>query len=530
MRGLCIIALAGLAFGQAPIQVTTRLVQVAVVVRDKHGAVADLTKNDFEIFDKGKPRTIASFAVARASDHIARTPLPPNTFSNRLDQQADAPVAATVLLFDSLNTPFGSQADARNQVLHLLKALDPASPIAIYALGNDLRILHDFTEDHARLEKALQRYQTGFSALLDASQSPAGGIARDIAPQDLATAFEAIQTYATDRRVAMTLSAMEAIANRMAGVSGRKNLIWISGAFPLSTAFDQKGLTGGGLTSSGYAGQIRQAAVAIDRANVAVYPVDARGLAASNQVPAASRTRSVIGKTGGLSSTDEISVQSGEIDTMIAMADWTGGRAFYNTNDIRAAVTRAMEDAEVTYTVGFYPEEKDLDGKYHELKVKVARKGTETRFRKGYFASPNTPAAAQTTTEVLRSALASPADSTGLGLIARLTPVPAPAGSYILDLTVDFHNLHLEARNDRWADDIHFSVIQQDAAGNVLSSLGNTVRMNVTDENRRLLMQNGFALKFGVTPVAGVSQIRIAVMDQLSGNVGSLRLVPPARP
>ena len=116
MRKLLVFTLTAAALAQAPIQITTRLVQVAVVVRDKRGAVADLTKSDFEILDKGKSRQIATFSVARASDRVARASLPPNTFSNRLDQQSESPVAATVLLFDSLNTKFKDQADARRQV------------------------------------------------------------------------------------------------------------------------------------------------------------------------------------------------------------------------------------------------------------------------------------------------------------------------------------------------------------------------------------------------------------------------------
>ena len=157
MQKLLPFALAAAAVAQAPIQVTTRLVQVAVVVRDKHGAVADLTKGDFEILDKGKSRQIATFSVARASDRVPRASLPPNTFSNRLDRQSESPIAATVLLFDSLNTQFKDQADARRQVLTFLKALDPETPIAIYALGNNLRIIHDFTQNQASLTRALER-------------------------------------------------------------------------------------------------------------------------------------------------------------------------------------------------------------------------------------------------------------------------------------------------------------------------------------------------------------------------------------
>ena len=150
MRKLPILILTAVAFAQTPIQITTRLVQVVVIARDKRGPIGDLTKSDFEIFDKGKLRQIATFNMARASDRPPRTALPPDTFSNRLDR-TDAPVTATVVLFDRLNTSFKDQFTARQQVLSWLKSIDPESPTAIYSLGNQLRILHDFTEDRSRL-------------------------------------------------------------------------------------------------------------------------------------------------------------------------------------------------------------------------------------------------------------------------------------------------------------------------------------------------------------------------------------------
>ena len=343
MRKLLAFTLTAAALAQAPIQVTTRLVEVTVVVRDKHGAVADLRKSDFEILDKGKPRQIATFSMARASDHVSRSPLPPGTFSNRQNRQGDSPVSATVLLFDGLNTPFKDQAAARQQLLTLVKTLDPASPIAIYALGGELRIVHDFTEDPVVLKRAIDSHRSTPSTLLADSQSAAdsarvgtppatslSATANPLARMD--RAFQSMNSYALDNRVEITLAAMNAIAKRLAGVPGRKNLIWVSGAFPLTIGFDRSGLTGSGERSA-YAGIMNDAAAAIDRANVAVYPVDPRG---------------IVGKPG-----------TREVATMQLLAEWTGGRAYFNTNDIGGAVKQAMEDAEITYSLGFYPEEED---------------------------------------------------------------------------------------------------------------------------------------------------------------------------
>ena len=545
MRKLLVFTLTAVALAQAPIQITTRLVQVAVVVRDKRGAVADLTKGDFEILDKGKSRQIATFSVARASDRVARASLPPNTFSNRLDQQSESPVAATVLLFDSLNTKFKDQADARRQVLAFLKVLDPASPIAIYALGNNLRILHDFTQDQASLTRALERYRNSTSTQLansqpeptaDILQSPAlPGPPNPNLPDNVdlvSQILEPLQEYSIDRRVAITLSAMHAIANRMAGVPGRKNLIWISSAFPLNLGFDRSGLSGGGQRLNTYAGPMKDAAQAIDHANVAVYPVDARGLLVSNAVRTempALRNQTGLGQTSNMPTPEDMA-GTREIETMQLLADWTGGKAFYNSNDIHGAVKQATEDAEVTYTLGFYAEEKDLDGSYRELKVKVARKGTDVRYRKGYFATPLTAVDSQPAGEILKNALYGPADATGLGLTASLTPDAAHAGSFILALGMDMQNLSLAAKNNRWADMLNFVIAQQAASGAVLDAVQNSIKIDVTDENRDRLLKEGLTLKVAITPAPGLGQIRVAVMDQATGNVGSLRITPPAKP
>ena len=531
------------------IRVTTRLVQVVAIVRDKKGPVADLTKKDFEITDGGKPRQIATFSVAKASERVRRSALPPNVFTNRLDQNSDPPVAATVLLFDRLNTQFADQATARKQILGFLKSLDPQSPVAIYGLGNQLRILQDFTDDPARLTKALEGLRNGDSPLLrnstldglvnestSASLAPGNATTPGVpdlpalGPDELASLLEPMATFNLDRRVSMTLSAMMVIANRMGGVPGRKNLIWISGGFPLAMAFDHGGITGVQRVVT-YAGPMKDAAIAIDRANVAIYPVDARGLQIENNIRAdvpTLRDQRGLGQTYNLPTAEQMAGNR-EIETMKTLAEWTGGKAFYNTNDVKGAVKQATEDAEVTYTLGFYVDEKELDSNYHDLKVKVARKGLEVRHRKGYFASALPAAASQTASDILLNAVFAPVDATGIGLTATVAPNPESAGSYILALALDLQTLRLEERNGKWVGGINFGVIQQARDGKTLDTVANSISINITDENHKTLMKDGLVVRLGITPAPGMSQIRAAVMDQLSGNAGSLRVVLPAK-
>ena len=546
IAGVCALLLLPRAFAQNDntIRVDTRLVQVTAIVHDKRGAAADLSKSDFEIQDKGKTRTIATFSVAKMADRISRSALPPNTYTNRLDQKGDPPVAATVLLFDQLNTPITDQNFARRQVTDFLKSIDPQSPVAIYVLGNGLRILHDFTDDRQRLASALERVRNGNSTLLANSDTatltqgvqvvdPSASVAPGDVPvptsnSDLiAQIFEPLQNYAVDRRVAMTLSAMEVIASRMSGVPGRKNLLWISGAFPIARAFDRSGVNGGGGNGANYIGQMKEAASAIDRANVAIYPVDARGLKTFDTIKtevATARDQRGLGQTNNQTTAEEM-VGNREIETMKALADWTGGKAFYNTNDLRGALKQAAEDSQVVYTLGFYVDQKDLDGSYHELKLKV-RKGDDVRYRRGYFAT-QLPAA-QTAGNILTDAALAPADATGIALTATLTPQPgAAAGTHLLALAMDLSTLRLDEKNGKWLGGITIGIIQQAADGKVLDSTASSVALDLTPDNRQKLMKEGLVLRVGITPAPGMVQIRTAVMDQTSGNVGSLRIPGP---
>jgi VWFA-related protein len=561
MRKLLIFVLAVSSMAQQPIRVSTRLVQVIVVARDKHGVVVDLSKSDFEILDKGKPRQIATFSVAHASSRVAGTARQPGVFTNKLSAASESPTAATVVLFDFLNTGLTDIAYAREEILRFLKSTNSVNPVAVYILGNSLRIVQDFTEDHERLIRSMEKLPSQNSTLFNnstnldlpslnpnASDPVTNGSFSNPTVVDspsvnlMAVLNEPLQLYSLQRRVAMTLAALEAISNRLSGVPGRKNLIWVSGGFPLALAFDGGGLNGvprpGGAAALGansanagtitFAAEMLRAAVAIDRANVAVYPVDARGLRVGGSIRMVNQppyNQAAIGRSSRIPEPEDFS-DGREVDTMRLLASWTGGKAFVDSNNIRGAVMQATEDSEVTYSLGFYAEEKELDGKYHELKVKVARKGIDLRHRQGYFATKLPDLASPTVVETLRNELSSPVDATGIGLTAGFQANPGQNGSYLMTITVDVRNLVLEERNSKWVGGVSFMVVQQEPSGNVLDTTASSITLNITEEDRLKLMQSGVTVSFAIQPAPGLSQIRVAVVDQGSGNVGSLRVTP----
>ena len=147
-----------------PLRVTTRLVQVDVVVQDKKGQpITDLKQEDFEVTDQGKPQKISVFAIESNQKAIGRAePLPPNTFSN-LPSRQGASQNLTVILFDTLNTGVIDQVNAKREVLRFLRQIQPQDRVAIYGLGAQLRVVHDFTGSAEALARAIGYYKARLS-------------------------------------------------------------------------------------------------------------------------------------------------------------------------------------------------------------------------------------------------------------------------------------------------------------------------------------------------------------------------------
>jgi VWFA-related protein len=505
---------------QPAIRVTTRLVEISVVVHDKNGAVEGLTKDDFILLDKGKPQTIALFNVISVRKDAPRPlALPANIVSNR-PEYLGATSTATVVLFDSLNTSFGDQYHARRQILKFLRQLEPQDRIALYVLSNGIRVLQDFTSDSQRLTNAIQKLRGTQASELAASEVEASNTGDAEIDQFLDEAAGIIADFNTVNRITRTVEAIQAIANHLARIPGRKNLVWVSGAFPLTLGLDGPSFAGPSRESRTFVEEMQRAARALNEANVAVYPVDVRGLIAPQAMSAASPAR--INTKGP---PQVVSLIPKNLDTMEDIASRTGGRAFYNTNDLRGAIRTAMNDAEITYTLGFYPPSESLDGRFHDVKVQVKRRGLNVRHRRGYLASDPSALSEKQREAEMRNALMSPLNATGIGLSARVDPseVPKP-GSLQVMVALDLGNLTTERKDDRWVGSADVVFVQVGKDGKNLGTSSERLEMKLTDERYQDARKNGLVLIKRVIPAAGLEEIRVVVLDRSSGHVGSLVL------
>src|SRR5205807_6992413 len=274
------------------ISLTARIVQVSVVVHNKKGEpVSDLKKEDFSITDKGQEQQIRLFSmdVARPNGTPGASALPPGVVANREwsaggseEQHSTLPNSVTVILLDGLNSRIQDRHNAKRGLITFLKQIQPADRVAIYALGNGLSVIHDFTSDTAALVRAIERYESGQSWELDNSATTSARTGVGSMDAFLNAMQDKIKAYYQGRRIETTLESLNEIANHLYGVAGRKNLIWFSADFPILVGLDRQGPSNKNFQF--FDEQVRKSMDLLNAAGIAVYPVDSRGLMGNSEV------------------------------------------------------------------------------------------------------------------------------------------------------------------------------------------------------------------------------------------------------
>jgi VWFA-related protein len=489
---------------------STRLVQLSVVVEDRDGPVSGLTAGDFRLYDGGQEQRIELFLTdsamsrARSTETLpAASPeaaTPPLAFSNRLAWRG----AVTVVLFDRVNTQDSDQIYARQKLISFLQQIRSDDRIALYVLERDsILVLHDFSNDARSLVRAMARYRamTSNEALETPAPEPAdtGDAALDARMAEfLDRAAAEMKMHFDGIRSDATMNAFQTVANRLSGVEGRKNLIWDTAGFPIKALSDR---------GKNVSAEIQRAIRPLNDANVTLYAVDARGLmGALTYGP-----RGTVGFT-------TLSAIHTDLDILQITAAETGGRAFANSNDIGGAVQRAVDDSQVSYTLGYYPAHGKWDGKYREIEVQVTRPGVRVRHRRGYLAALGS--ARLSADAAIRSALASPLEASGLELTARVEQIPA-SDRVKLSIAVAPGAVTLVPDGEMWKGQLELVVAQKLADGSATKSVNDTFQLNIRND-RYDDARHGFTIGTQVTLLPGVRTLYIVVHDSVGAVTGSL--------
>jgi VWFA-related protein len=520
-----LLCLAGFAAAQAPAQVQptfrvgTRLVQMDVVVRTDKSTVRGLTKEDFTVQDKGKAQNIAVFSVTDKSAPPAKlAPLPPNVASNRMNNRGETSQTATVILFDRLNTTDpADQANARTRILALLRSLKPTDRVAFYSLWDNISVVQEFMDGSEQLAQA---------ATALGAQGVAGGAA-DPLQAALRNALNPTQPLDSVTRVQVTAGAFRSIARRLGGVPGRKNLLWLTSSVPVTYGTGSERRSNDEADVTGYARILSDA-------NIALYAVDVRGAGSSfTQATTDRPTEGALMPGAGKGSVNQVASQSLTTLTgtqgMQMIAEETGGKAFLNVNDVSIPLREVLDFADTTYTLGFYVEDKALDGKVHDLSVKVARKpetnGAKVYTRKNYVAASLQSPAAQQQRANINELSAEQLDSTLIGVMAASAPDPSKPGVHVVQVRVNPADLQFERRGDKWTAsfDLGLSIETGSRGGSNV----NVKTINVpllTDDQLKQALANGLDIDNTVPSPSQPAKLRIVVQDKASGAAGSVRI------
>jgi len=512
---------------QAPLilRSTTRLVQLNIIVQDKKGnPVTDLKKEDFEIKDAGKVQTVSLFSMeSNAPLPIATEPLPPNVFTNKLERRAGTPSSVSVILLDWLNTKFADRAYAQAQVIKFLQQqIRPEDHIGLYTLSRGLRVLHDYTSDSTELLARLNSSDGRSLPDLSRAESRSGGPAMllDTWLRGGGASRAEADFYTIDR-VNGTLKAIEFIANHLSAVPGRKNLIWVSGGFPLEIGFDSPAaMRDPTREQRTFSDEIDRTVRAVNNANLAIYPVDARGLMTSPQFSAERRGNA----NRRPPRIPPPAPGSKNQDTMRELASRTGGRAYINTNDLNKAIRDAIQDTRVTYTLGFYPSGEKFDGKFHELKVKVDRPGANIRYRKGYFDFAEQPQDEKARKAELSDAVWSPMEASALGLVVQVQPDASKPKSMNVFVKVDPHGISLQQQGNRWDGRLDLLFVQKDDRGGQFNGTSDTMELQLQQANYEKVSREGLIYKKTIEMAPQANQLRVVVRDAASGTVGTVTI------
>ena len=375
-------------------------VRVDVIVTDKNGnTVSDLTQADFDVTEAGQPQKVETFKLIELDGGLMpATDGPPREIRTDLDEETEAArddVRLFGLFLDDYHVRRGSSLAARNEIARFVETqLGPSDMIGVMYPLSPLDTVR-FTRNHAAVQRGVQQF-LGRKFEYD----PKNDVERRVAYYPT----EVVEKIRND----VSLSALKALIIHMGGLKeGRKALILVSEGYSaiLPPQMRNQCATCGGAdnpasrdpnagagslledraawtASSSMEMDLRDVYDLANRNNVAIYPVDPRGLATS-EFDISENIGMQIDR-GYLNST---------METLRTLALQSDGRAIVNRNDLTMAMKQIVKDTSSYYLLGYSSTLGGTDGKFHEIKVRVKRPGVQVRARNGYWAMTRDDAA-----------------------------------------------------------------------------------------------------------------------------------------
>ncbi|MFZ0749360.1 MAG: VWA domain-containing protein, partial [Pyrinomonadaceae bacterium] len=365
------------------VRITTNLVQIDAVVTKDNKPVTNLTADDFELLEDGKPRFITSFSyvtsVAKPADKSETVTASSTTAKNAVMPpappfKANEPHRTIAFVYDDLGSSAGTIGQVRKQIRKFVEEeMQPNDLVAIIRTGGEVGALQQFTNDKRVLMRALENLRYSASSRLGISIFPSG--------MDPLVSGSGGLAYAS-QSLARSTSVLQFILLGMREIPGRKSMILMSEHFP-GERMSADGVAGDSMFNH-YRGVRRLAELAI-RSSVVIYGVDIRGLVPFAMAPIDS-FHNPLTRPAGDQPFRALSAQSTWLRESRAGQDYlakeTGGFVIKNSNNYFKRIT---EDQTGYYLIGYRPDETTFDRSFHKITVKVTGSGLKVRTRSGFY-------------------------------------------------------------------------------------------------------------------------------------------------
>jgi VWFA-related protein len=529
----------------ATLRTEVRLVVVDAVVLDKKGApVTGLKAGDFQLKEDGVAQKLASVeehlgAEGRpvATESAAQAPGSSTVAGGTIsasNKPINAPATWNVLLVDQFNTAAADQASMLRQLKQFVKQLPADEPVALAVMSSQVKVLIPFADGAGGISKFLDK--NGLSAR--SSSEPADILApqEELMIQPNAT-MQANQARTDVERQGQhakkTLDGFLTLAKWLSGYPGRKNVYWLTGGFPLQgQPFGVLGYTQATPTGPGnQGGQASPMQGDTDKelqsARVAIYPIDARGIAppeiAGETTADTQGNLLSIGAAGdqSINVTQDDQQRAAQKSEMLEIAKATGGVASFN-NDLAKTLRNDFDRSQSYYTISYTPANTEWKGGYRRIQLSLDEPGNQLIYREGYYAKD--PQSAPTPTkEEFRQALGRGAPTATDVLFSAKVNKSADLAN--VEYTIDPRTIDYQAdASGQLVASADCAIVEYDAKGKQIATSLVRVTSTVSPERRAALNVDGLRAKQSIPLKPGAASVVLGVRDQSTGRFGNLEV------
>jgi VWFA-related protein len=536
-----------------PLESRVNLVPIRVVVRDAKGqVVGNLRKEDFQVFEDGKPQDISHFSVETPASFtqtfVRPDALPGTPESDKPPADFVPPSRFVALLFDDAHVAMADLLRARIAATRYVdEALQPTDRVAVFTVSGQSQI--DFTKDRDKLHSALlgliPRSVSGADTSgnecppidyyeADQIQNKNDQQALNVATQDtLACMFNndplqlaaarqmAISTAmqvneAGDSQTVYAFRRLEEVLRRISALPGLRSLVLLSPGFiypgreyDLSRIIDQA-----------------------NRSNVFINTLDARGLYTPDMGDISQPYRgSPNAGIAGSRSMYRSNAQFAQSDVLNVLADGTGGLAFHNNNDLTGGLRMIASAPDISYLVAFVPHNLKYDGRFHSLKVTlVTKQKVNVQARRGFYAPKHSVSVAEAAKQDIEDALFSQEEQHGLPveLHTQYYKVDSANAKLAVMTRVDIAHMRFEKAAGRNQNNLTIVAALFDRDGNIVTGIEKNVEMHLLDATLQRLSRTGLTVKTSFDVKPGDYVVRLVVRDsnaaQLSAENGVVEI------